>query len=75
MLAVCLQRYSLLGIYSSQTFKDLEAKRSITIHCFKATHPCTTSAHALTIVPFVFSVTAGLIVEMLFMLFSVYKTA
>ena len=34
-----------------------------------------TGARALTIVPSVFSIMAGLIVEILFMLFSVYNTS
>ena len=63
----------------SQIFEDLEAKRSVMIHYVKATHPCTfisiTGACALTIMPSVLSVMAGLIVEMFFMLFSVYNTA
>jgi len=47
------------------------------IHCVKATHPLLYQylGRALTIVPSIFSVMAGLIVEMLFMLFSVYNTA
>ena len=58
----------------SQTFEDLEAKQSVMIHCVKATHPIT-GACALTIVPSFFSVMAGFIVGMLFMLFSIYNTA
>jgi len=60
-------------------FEDLEAKQSVMIHHVKATGTPTfisiTGARALTIVPSVFSIMAGLIVEILFMLFSVYNTA
>jgi len=60
----------------SQPFKNLEAKRNVMIHRVKATHPLLYQwlGRALTIVPSVFSVMAGLIVEMLFILFSVYNT-
>ena len=60
----------------SQMFEELEVKRSIMIHHVKRTHSLfITGVRALTIVHSVFSVVAGLVVEMLFMLFSVYKTA
>jgi len=56
-------------------FEDLEAKRSVMIHRVKATRTPTfisiTGARTLMIVPSVFSIMAGLIVEILFMLFSV----
>ena len=51
----------------SQTFEELESKWSIMIPIISIT-----GVHALTIVH---SVIAGLIVEMLFMLFSAYNTA
>ena len=56
----------------SQTFKELEAKRSVMIHHVYGNIPTfisITGACALTIVHSVFSVMAGLIVEVLFMLF------
>ena len=58
-------------------FEELEAKRIVILHRVKATHPlCVINgACALTIVHSVFSVMAGLIVGMLFMLFAVYNTA
>ena len=62
----------------SQTFEELEAKQSIMIHRIKVTHPLFISITGVctsTIVHFVFSVIAGLIVKMPFTLFSVYKTA
>ena len=61
----------------SQTFEELEAKRSVITHHVKVTHPLfisITGPCALTIVRSVFFVRAGLIVEMLFMLFSIYNT-
>ena len=58
----------------SQMFENLEAKRS-TMLGDTPTFISITEARALMIVPSVFSVMAGLIVEMLFMLFSVYNTA
>ena len=63
----------------SQMFEELEVKQSIMIHCVKVIHPPTSisiiGVCTLTIVHFVFSIMARLIVEMLFMLFSVYNTA
>ena len=56
----------------SQTFEDLEAKRSVMIHHDTPTFISITGALALMIVPSVFSIMAGLIVEMLFMLFFAY---
>ena len=57
----------------SQTFEGLEAKQSVMIHCVKVTPTfiSITGAHILTIVHSVISVMAILIVEMLFILFSV----
>ena len=57
----------------SQTFEELEAKQSVMIHLVHGDTPTfisITGTCALTIVHSVFSVMAGLIVEMLFMLFS-----
>ena len=62
----------------SQTFEELKVKQSIMIHCVYGDAPIfisRTGACTLTIVHSVFSVMAGLIVEMLFVLFSVYNTA
>jgi len=63
----------------SQTFEDLEAAQSIMIPCVVVTHPLLyvsiTWVCTLTIMHFIFSVMTGLIVEMLFMLFSIYNTA
>ena len=62
----------------SQMFEELETNQSIMIHCVKVTHPLfisVTGACALTIMHSIFSIMAGLIVEMLFMLFSIYNTA
>ena len=62
----------------SQMFEELEVKRSIMIHRVYGNTPTfisITGACALTILHFVFPVMAGLIVEILFMLFSVYNTA
>ena len=62
----------------SQTFRELQAKQRVLIHCVKETYPLfisITRAHTSTIVHSIFSVMAGLIVEMLFMLFSVYNTS
>ena len=59
----------------SKTFEELG---SVLIHRVKATHPLflpITGVRTLTIVNSVFFVMAGLFVEMLFMLFSVYNTA
>ena len=57
-------------------FKDLEAKQSVMIQATSTpTFISITGAHTLTIVPSIFSVMARLIVEILFMLFSVYNTA
>ena len=50
----------------SQTFEDLKAKRSVMIQCVRGTHPLLYGACTLTIVHSVFSIMAGLIVEMLF---------
>ena len=60
----------------SQTFKELEVKRIAVIYCVKGKHSFLypiAGVHALMIKHFVFSVMTGLIVEMLFMLFSVYN--
>ena len=57
----------------SQTLEELEAKRSVIIYRAKATFISITRACALTIKYSVFFIMAGLIVEMLFMLFSIYK--
>jgi len=54
-------------------FEELGAKRSIMIHCVKATHPLYSNNWGVRFD--VFSVMAGLVVEMFFMLFSVYNTA
>jgi len=62
----------------SQTFEELKVKQSIMIHHVYGDTPIfisITGACALIIVHSVFSVMAGLIVEMLFVLFSVYNTA
>jgi len=62
----------------SQTFKELEAKRGVMKHRVKVAHPLflsITGVCTLMIVHSVFSLMAGLIVEMLFMLFFVYNTA
>jgi len=69
--------YSLLENLAKHS-KSLGAKRSAVIHRVKMTYPLLksiTGACASTIVHSVFSIIAGLIVEMLFMLFSVYKSA
>jgi len=58
-------------------FEELEVKRSIMIYHIYGGTPTfisITRVCALTIMHSVFSVMAGLIVEMLFMLFSVYNT-
>ena len=58
----------------SQTFEELGVKRSVMIHCVYGNTPTfisITGACALMIVHCVFSVMAGLIVEMLFILFFV----
>ena len=52
----------------SQTFEELG---SVMIHRVEETHPLL--GRALTIVHSVFSIMAGLFVEMFFMLFSVYN--
>ena len=77
-----MQAGALLALFfawnASQIFEELEAKQSIMIHCVKVTHPLFISiigASALTIVHPIFSVMAGLIVEMVFMLLSIYNTA
>jgi len=63
----------------SQLFEDLEVKRSVMMYRVKATGTPTfisiTGVRALTIMPSIFSIMAGLIVEILFMLLSVYNTA
>ena len=63
----------------SQTFEELEVKRNVMIHHVKVTHPLLylsiIRVHSLTIEYSVLSVMAGLIVEMLYILSSVYKTA
>ena len=56
----------------SQTFDELEVKRSINLA--KAT-PSITGVCTLTILHSIFSVMAGLIIKILFMLFSVHSTA
>ena len=62
----------------SQTFKELETKQSIMIHHVHSGTPTfisITGAYVLMIMHSIFSVMAGLIFKMLFMLFSVYNTA
>ena len=63
----------------SQTFKELEVKQSVMIHRVKVRNTPTlisiTRACTLMIVHSIFSVMAELIVEMLFMLSSVFNTA
>ena len=62
----------------SQTFEELEVKRSVMTHRVYGDTPTfisITGVCTLMIVHSVFSVMAALIVEMLFMLFSVYNTA
>jgi len=62
----------------SQTFKELEAKQSVMIHRVKATHPLYINNLGVCFDDSafrIFRIMAGLIVEMLFMLFSVYNTA
>ena len=58
-------------------FEELEVKRSIMIRHVKVTNLLLYKyvGRTLMIVHSVFSVMAGLVVEMLFMLFSVYNTA
>ena len=50
-----------------------EAKRSVVIHHDQATHQMN-GVRTLMIEHSVFSIMAGLILEILFMLFSIYKT-
>ena len=72
-----LLHYFLLGMVAKQRAgsetkpnKELEVKRSVMIHHgLTPTFISITGEHAFTIVHSVFSVMAGLIVEMLFMLF------
>ena len=59
---------------SSQTFEELEAKQYTVCGKVTPTFISITVVRALTIVHSVFSVMAGLVVEMLFMLLSVYNT-
>ena len=61
----------------SQMFEDLEVKRSVMIRRVKETPTfiSITGSCTFMIVPSIFFVMAGLIVEMLVMLFSVYNTA
>ena len=71
----CFQRYSLLGTLSNM-FEQLEAKRSVVIHTMtkqNAHFKLINEARTLTIEHSVFFVMAGLIVEMLFILFSAYN--
>ena len=61
-------------------FEELGAKRSVMIYRVKATYPLFYinnwgAGGALMIVHSVFSVMAGLIVALFFILFSVYNTA
>jgi len=58
----------------SQTFKELEAKQSVMIHHVYGNTSTFISITGVHAVHFIFSVMAGLIVEMLFMLFSVHNT-
>jgi len=77
----CKQRRFLALFFAwnvSQMFEELEAKRSIMIHHVygvTSTFISITGVCTLMIVHSVFSVIAGLIVEILFMLLSVYNTA
>ena len=60
----------------SKMFDELEVKISVVVQCVKATHAfiSVTGSCSLMIEHSVFPVMAGLIVEVLFMLFSVYST-
>jgi len=59
----------------SQTFEELEVKQSVMIHCVKATHPLLNWGAHFNDRAVRISVMAGLAVEMLFMLLSVYNNA
>ena len=75
-----MQAEALLALFfawnASQMFEELEAKGSVMIHHVYGDTPTfisVTGACTLTIVHSIFSVVAGLIVEMLFMLSSIYN--
>ena len=64
-----------LALSVSQAFKELEARQSIVIYCAKVTRSLLLLEHTyvLTTKHSIFFVRAGLIVDMLFILFFVYN--